>query len=375
MVGVLASAYGIAAQDAPALPIRTEALAHPLAECPAWDPSDLEEPSDAELAEARSLSTAATEAALLGDQEGVRDLLRRATELNPRSEELAYRRARAHDELGETEEAIRWYCRALALRGEGQDAGEIRRRLARLQEPLGPPIDPEARERFQDGVELLQADSLNAAAERFSSALAVDSAMADAYYNRGLAYGALQRRAAAVRDLRAYLERRPEAQDRARVQAAVQFLEEPPVSYGTGTAFALSLLVPGGGQFYTDRNLSGSLYLAGAAGAVAAGFLYEEVEVLCLSIPRGGNCPEEDVVSRTTSRPLLAPAVAVWGAGALISAITAWRGASARNQASGRLRIGGSSEGVALEGGVRLAPRSVAASPQSVAVELLRLSF
>jgi hypothetical protein len=136
----------------------------------------------------------------------------------------------------------------------------------------------------------------------------------------------------------------------------------------------LGLALPGAGHFYTQRNLAGVVLLGIAAGAASAGLLYEEVEVTCLSVPRDGACPESDVVSRDTSRPFLVPALGVVGASAVLSAVSAYRGARARNDAVGRLGIVGL-EGVQLGGGVRLLPPSVGPSGEGLALELVRLRF
>jgi hypothetical protein len=207
----------------------------------------------------------------------------------------------------------------------------------------------------------------------FSSALAADSALADAYYNRGLAYGALRRPDAAVTDFRSYLARRPEARDQQEVQAAIGFLEAPPVNYGAGTAFILGLTLPGAGHFYTGRPLGGAVLLAMGSGATAAGLLYKEVNVTCLSVPRNGNCPEADVISRTSSRPFLAPALGVFGASAVVGAISAYRGARARNDAAGRLRIAAST-GVA-RARVRVLPPRMIPALDGFALEAIRLRF
>jgi tetratricopeptide (TPR) repeat protein len=372
--GLLSDVVVATGQETPELPIRTEALAHPLAECPAWDPGAIERPTPEALDEARALAAAATEAALLGDLAGQRNLLQAASELDPFSQDYAYDRARAHEALAETEEAIRGYCRALALSSDGGDTAELGARLERLQAPLGPAIGAEARERYDLAVALMTQGSLEGAIQEFSAALTSNSELADAYYNRGLAHGALRQPEPAIEDLRSYLTRRPEARDRTDVEAAIRFLEEPPVNYGAGTAFFLGLTIPGAGHFYTGRGLGGSVLMALAGGAAAAGVFYERVEVLCLSVPRDGNCPQADVLSSESSRPLLVPALAAVGATALVSAISAYRGARARNDAAGRLGIA-EAERIARGGGFRLLSPAITAGRDGLALEILRFRF
>ena len=65
----------------------------------------------------------------------------------------------------------------------------------------------------------------------------------------------------------------------------------------------LGALLPGMGQFYSGRPLGGLTVLALAGGAVAAGFLIEEVHVRCLNpVGPGASCPPDEVVARRTER-------------------------------------------------------------------------
>lgn len=369
----LALVGGTGAQE---LPLKREVVGHPLAECPSWDPDGVEEPTAEEREEARSLASTATERALLGDPQGVRDQLVRATELDPLSEDLAYRRARAHEELGESESAIRWYCRYLSLAPDGEEAGEVRDRLDQLQEPLGPPVSEEALSRFRQGVELLEERALEGAIEELSAAIVADSALAGAYYNRGVALGALSRSSPAIRDLRAYLERRPEAPDRGRVEEAIQFLEDPPSQRSPAGALTLGVLIPGTGHFYARRPVGGAVYLGLAGGAVAVGTLYETVEVSCLTVPRDGECPDDQVRSRISEHPALIPGLAAAGVTAVVSGITAYLAARSHNEAIGRLQISSPESEPDTEAGVSLAPPAlVPARDGRLGLAILRLRF
>jgi hypothetical protein len=82
------------------------------------------------------------------------------------------------------------------------------------------------------------------------------------------------------------------------------------------------------GHFYADRPLGGLAVLGLASGAIAAGFLVEEVDVRCLSaVDDGQGCPDDQVVSRTSSRPHLTLAFATAAAIGVVGAIEAFFGA------------------------------------------------
>lgn len=91
-----------------------------------------------------------------------------------------------------------------------------------------------------------------------------------------------------------------------------------------GTAAALGVVVPGGGQFYTGSKGKGAAVLAGSAAALAAGYLITSEEVLSVSYSatQPGDCSQPESctfdVTRTeevkTTRNLVYGAVA---AGAL----------------------------------------------------------
>lgn len=329
--------------------------------------------------DARALARGAREAALLGEPEQALDLLRRATERDPGSAELAYRRARAHDELGQGESAARWYCRYLALTPESQDDADVRDRLAELRSPApaggGGPAAA-ALEHHREGVALLEQGRLEEAEERFTEALRADSALAEARYNRGLARGAAGRLAPAAEDLRAYLDARPDPPDRDRVRETIEFLEDPPQRFDPTRAALLGAAVPGAGHFYTGKPMVGTALFGVAAAAGVTAVLYERVEVTCRVPPEDGICPEDQVHSTTSDRPALVPGLLTVAMAAGVSAITAHLDARSRNEEAARLRISGGDGAVADGGGtVRVLPPTASASPDGVAVELLRLRF
>jgi hypothetical protein len=71
---------------------------------------------------------------------------------------------------------------------------------------------------------------------------------------------------------------------------AADSLAETPAGGGksAGTAAALGVVVPGGGEFYTGNTAKGAVILVGAAGALAAGYFITSEEVLAVSYAPAG---------------------------------------------------------------------------------------
>src|SRR6185436_4935622 len=92
----------------------------------------------------RRLMALGHEAAIVGDHRQARDVFVDAARLSPGDERIAYQLGRAYEELGEKPNAIREYCRFLALAPQGSDAPDVRTRIAALSTPSGaaPASDP-----------------------------------------------------------------------------------------------------------------------------------------------------------------------------------------------------------------------------------------
>ena len=132
------------------------------------------------------------------------------------------------------------------------------------------------------------------------------------------------------------------------------------------------------GQFYSDREVGGFTVLSLAGGALAAGFLIEEVEVECLvTIGAGQDCPAGQVFRENVDRPYLGPALGVAAGVALIGAIEAFVKARGRAAEGGPLTSSSASgpTGVAEPGDVRLAWPSVTQRGVRVDLNVLRLTF
>mgnify|MGYP006908233230 FL=1 len=97
-------------------------------------------------------------------------------------------------------------------------------------------------------------------------------------------------------------------------------------------AGALALgMVPGMGHYYTGRPLVGTVTLATAGSAVAAGMMFRNITTLCVDeVPSGGSCPDEQIVGEITERPYLWYGIGIAAAVTLVGAVDALLDARAR---------------------------------------------
>jgi tetratricopeptide (TPR) repeat protein len=139
--------------------------------------------------------------------------------------------------------------------------------------------------------------------------------------------------------------------------------------YSPGSALALGLLLPGGGEFYTGSTLRGFVVLLAAGGAAAAAVSYKNISVQCLSVPVDGFCPPEDVVSETEETPYLVPGLAAAAAITLVGALDAWAGARRKNTKASEAAGQGTGTGARLQG------PSLERAGNRLAVSFLRVRF
>ena len=276
-------------------------------------------PARRDNAEARRLSAAGQEAALIGDRAGARDAFARAAALNPSDERIAYDLARAHEELSDTPAAVREYCRYLSLAPGGAQASDVRARLSRLAPRDAVQASERALDRFRVGVSNYDRARYDVALQAFDDVVRAMPSASEAIFNRALSLAAIGRREDASRGLQAYLAAEPAAVDRLVVTQAIESMRRP--SFDAGEAFRLGF-VPGFGQFYTRRPAFGVLVLASVAGAAAAAF-YErsDVRIVPYTDPNGVEVPYEE---EFTERPYVVPAVATAAALTLGGALEAY---------------------------------------------------
>ena len=320
-------------------------------------------PAPEDQAQAGQLASDAIQAVILGELLRAQDLLARATELDPSSAELAYRHARVLEDMAVHQEAMREYCRALDLGAEQHGILDARARMESIYEVVREQISPAARAAFADGLTLADAGLYPQSVDAFTLALQGTPDWGVAIYNRAVVLEAMGRLTESLAEYRRYLDITPTEIDPvvARVTERIGLLEgmvAQPTASPAG-ALALGVVFPGMGQYYSGRGLTGTVVLAAAGAAVATGVLFTEVTVRCLNpVPGGGDCPPDEVVEETTSRPYLIPALGAAAAVTLVGAIEAWvRARGRRSEAqetaaaavAGRAAVRGS-EGVHVTG-------------------------
>jgi tetratricopeptide (TPR) repeat protein len=363
---ILGTASGLGGQE---LPLKRDLPGTDSISCAEIDPNV--QPSPEEVEQASRLGSDSEQALMVGDQERARDLLARATELDPTSAELAYRYGRILESLGEVEPAIDQFCRALGLGSREQGIGDARPRLEALSRAREPELPEAARSEFLNG--LLQADlgNMEGAEEAFGAAFGFAPDWADAVYNRGIIRIRLENPDMAVEDLQQYLILNPNGADAILVSQRIGQLQiRQTSSVSPGTALGLGIPLPGMGQFYSGRALGGMTVLALAGGALAAGFLIEEIDVKCVgSAPSSGECPADRVVSEDTSNPYMIHGIIAAGvisiAGAVEAYIKAKRGGD-----------GAPGEIVAFRAGkARIAGPTFSATGPRLNINLVKVAF
>jgi len=242
------------------------------------------------------------EAAIVGDHRQARDVFVDAARLSPGDERIAYQLGRAYEELGERPNAVREYCRFLALAPQAADAPDVRTRVTALAAPAGggPTVGDQAAAVFRTGVGHLDQRRWREASDAFTRVIQSLPRAAEAYYDRALAYSGLEERDPAVRDLEQYLLLRPGADDLAQVRAYIDGLRRP--SWNSTTALVTGLVVPGLGQVYTSRP-----WLGIGVAAVAGTSLFfalqskDEQEIRTFEFPPGFPEPTyQDTITVTT---------------------------------------------------------------------------
>ncbi len=282
-------------------------------------------PSAEQQRRARDLAQRGQQSAILGERAAARDQLRQAAALDPTNADLAYQLARAEESAGSEIEAVRAYCRFIALAPDAPEATESRARLAQLMLSTRHTDSLRAASSFAHGVAAYERGQSDSADAAFTAALALAPDWGIAYYDRGVVRDHMGRRADAASDFRQYLRLEPSAASRDQLAARIADLQQAPLS--PGKALALGLVVPGAGQFYTGRPIRGALTLLGTGVALACGM---NERVSTQSVQQTATDPFGNPYTYTTTRrvadhPCRAPGFTAAGVMALVSAIDAWR--------------------------------------------------
>lgn len=302
-------------------------------------PDIVADPGPEARAQAVELASTADQAVVLGDLERAATLLERATELDPVSGELAYRRGRVLEYLGQTQAATSSYCRVLGTAQADGVHEDVRNRIRGLSEKEAHVSDA-TRAAAAQAVTAVEAGHLAEALGTFDEVVRDAPLWADGAYNRAVTLDRMGRNSEAVLAFGRYLELAPAAPDAVvvsrrigQLEALLAALQDTPSPY---TALALGVLVPGMGQFYSGRARSGLLVVALTAGTLAGGFLITEVDVRCqVAVQPGASCPPESVASRTNERPHMWSAIGVAAGVAMFGAAEAFINARLRRRGQG----------------------------------------
>jgi tetratricopeptide (TPR) repeat protein len=227
-------------------------------------------PESERVAEGGRLGAAAQEAALLGELERARQLLERATRLDPGAPQLAYHHARILEGLGRAEEAFGEYCRYLALVPASAEAEAIARHAAEIA-PLRSPLPAGAASAFEGGIRAFDAGRYAEADSAFAAAIAAAPVWGAPHYNRALARLAAGDRGGAAQALEGYFALAPEADDALPLRAHLH-APAPRRRFSPALAFSGGVVVPGLGQLYTHRPALSLLTVAGTGGALYLAF-------------------------------------------------------------------------------------------------------
>jgi hypothetical protein len=313
----------LSAASAQELPLKRTLPGVDVFQCPEFQLPPV--PGSEEQAEARVLGSNADQALILGDLARARDLLERATELDPSSADLAYRFARILEDLGEARAAIAGYCTARSLGAEDLGIEDVVSRLDALVEATQPRLPDRARAEFTRGLVDMDQGRLESAIVAFTEASVFAPTWPDPVFNRGVARDRLGQVEEAVADFQTYLSMAPEGDDAMAVSQRIGQLQSGGALPNPGSTLALGIVLPGMGQFYSGRARDGLAVLGLAGGALAAGFLIEKVETRCVgTVSGGGECPPDRVISETTTKPYRTQSLIAAGIVTLAGAIEAF---------------------------------------------------
>lgn len=280
-------------------------------------------------AEAQQLIADAEAAALQGEHIAARDAFTKAAALEPSNARVAYYLGREHEALNENTEAVKQYCRYLALLPTAPDADDVRGRVVRLTPVNELARLEEARAQFQSAVALLSRKQYAAADSVFGFVATQMPAAPEPFFNRGLARAATGDREGAMQSFERYLALAPRAADRGPLREAMARL--PDRVYSPGQAFASGVFVPGLGQMTTGRPVLGVLAL-GAVGAAVGLAVRSETETQTRQFNDPFGQSYTDTIT-TSSRPLLTAGLITAGVvwlGAALESIAYARGSRAR---------------------------------------------
>jgi tetratricopeptide (TPR) repeat protein len=280
-------------------------------------------PTDDQRRDARDLAQRARQSAILGDAAAALDQLKGAAALDPTDPNLAYELARAYENANSLPSAASEYCRFLSLAPNAAEAADVRAHVNTIVPPRSDTVVTVEGDAFNHGTDAYDKGQLIESEAFFATVIGMDSASADAFYNRAVIRVQQDRPDDAADDFERYLRIRPEAPDRPIVVARINSLRTARLS--ASEAFGLGIVLPGGGQFYTRRPIRGMLSLI-AVGASAGLALMPKATTTTATQSASdpfGNTYTYNVTTEHKSRPYFIAGLGAAGGIALLSAIDA----------------------------------------------------
>lgn len=293
---------------------------------------------------ARRLLAEAQESALQGDRSVARATLERAFTRDPLDERIVLEWSRVLEEMpaeGATGaatldararlRALSVTCHGLTLNGSARTQEELLSRLRRLLSPSERAAQADADSRFQSALDAARRGQWRIAIAAFADAERLSPSAPEAPFNRAIALIMAGRRRDAVPAFERFLELAPTAPERTLIARNYAAMRRP--VYAPRRTLLKGLL-PGGGQFATDRPAAGTLVLGAVTGLTVLGVLPQTRErVVAYRDPNGQPVPYRESY---TERPYLGPALA---AAAVVTIAAAWESFAVAQRSAAPIRI------------------------------------
>lgn len=268
-----------------------------------------------------------------GDRAKARTLLEEARRRDPDNWRAALELSRVLEESSQAALSLASTCDALRHPVVGADRDELLARRARLVTRARAQQATTAELQFGSGLSAARERDWRLAASAFANAAELEPSSSAALFNQGVSLVMANEREAAATVLERYLQLAPDAPERIAIARNLSTLRGR--TYSAPRTLALGL-IPGMGQFATNRPAAGALVLATVAGAAwAATHPVTKTRSIPYVDPNGDLVPFDQ---RYRTYPYRTAGIATAAVVTLFAAIEA-RGYAARSHAPVRFAI------------------------------------
>ncbi len=282
---------------------------------------------------ARQALSAAQDAAMQGDRAKARTLLEEARRRDPDNWRAALELSRVLEESSQAAASLASTCDALRHPVVGADRDELQARRARLVTPARMQQATKADLLFATGLSAARVRDWRRAANAFANAAQLEPSSSAALFNQGVSLVMANEREEAASILERYLQIAPDAPERIAIARSLSTLRGR--TYSAPRTLLVGL-VPGMGQFTTNRPAAGALVLATVGGAaLAATHPVTKTRRVPYLDPNGDLVPFDQ---RYTTYPYRTAGIATAAVVTLFAAIEA-RGYAARSHAPVRFAV------------------------------------